>query len=265
VSFAAFHHVSNQQETLREMFRVTAPGGRVVFCEPLSEHSVTTAAQVEMEAYGFLERDIDLQLFERVARNIGFERLVLKPYSQTPDDELTSNSLLRNTMFSAEQVAKRYLDSYSVFYLEKAGSPPLDSAHPGRLRAQIDVDDAVIALPPGGTATLLVHLRNTGDTLWLSCEHPQGGYVTLGCQLLDAEKRRITRDYQRCSLSADVPPGEERSLTIEVTAPADPGNYLIKLDMVNENMCWFEEVGSSAVTFALTVAADNAQHAPTHE
>jgi len=265
VSYAAFHHVANQEEILGEMFRVLRPGGRVVFCEPLLEHSVSTTAQVEVEAYGFLERDIDLVVLERQARRIGFDRLVLKPYTQTPDDELDSNSMLRNLTFSLEQAAKRYLDSYCVFFLLKPGAPAPDSSRPGELLANIAAAPARLDLPPAGAASIEVEISNNGDTLWLARQHPQGGYVTLGCQLLDAEKRRIDRDYLRFPLPADVPPGEALSLRVEVTAPRNPGDYWIRLDMVDEGMCWFEEVGSPTTVFSLTVATDKPENSLTHE
>ncbi len=251
VSFAAFHHVPNQEEILREMFRVTAPGGRVVFNEPLLQHAATLAAQSEVEAYGVLERDIDPASFEHNALDIGFERLVLKPYSQTPFDELTSNSLLRNVAFSAEQAAKRYLDSYSVFYLQKPGEPPRDSSRPGVLRAEIEVSADQDSRGPDGEMRPLVTLHNTGDTLWLSEPHPQGGYVTLGCQLLTEDRRRIDRDYQRFSLPSDVPPGATLTMRIKIRMPRDPGTYTLKLDLVNEGVCWFEDVGSTPLTMSL--------------
>ena len=85
---------------------------------------------------------------------------------------------------------------------------------------------------------------------------PQGGYVTLGCQLLDAEKRRIDRDYLRFPLPAAVPRGETLSMRVEVKAPRR-GDYWIKLDLVDEGICWFEEVGSTATALPMTVAASN--------
>jgi hypothetical protein len=38
-----------------------------------------------------------------------------------------------------------------------------------------------------------------------------------------------------------------------VHAPGEPGDYFLKLDLVDEQVCWFEEMGSKAVLVAVTV------------
>ena len=44
-----------------------------------------------------------------------------------------------------------------------------------------------------------------------------------------------------------------RALTIDVPAPAAPGKYKLKFDLVYEGVAWFEEVGSSTTTKDLRV------------
>ena len=221
--YDAFHHLANQEEILSEMYRVPDENGRVVFCEPLRGHRTTATAILEMEAFGVLERDIDLSAFKRTALEIGFEQLVLKPYAQTPDDELVGNSLARNVAYSVEQVAKRYLENYSVFYLKKNAVEARDSNHPGRLVAAISLPVEAIEAGAGDERSLAVRLENVGDTTWLADRHPLGGYVTLGCQLLDRDKRLIDRDYARFDLAEDILPGGKWSESVVITMPSEPG------------------------------------------
>jgi hypothetical protein len=253
VCYDAFHHLANQQEILGEMHRVTKRRGRVVFCEPLAGHRAGSMAMREMEAFGVLERDIDLSELERSALRVGFARLVLKPYPQDPDDEMVGNSLARNVALGLEQAAKRYLEKYSVFYLRRSADDRHDSAHPSRLAAEIAVASSRLEAVPRGEVSVAVTVRNVGDTTWLAAPHPRGGYVTLGCQLLDRDKRLLDRDYQRVRLTADIEPGGAWSTDAVVHAPGEPGDYFLKLDLVDEQVCWFEEMGSKAVLVAVTV------------
>ena len=75
VSFDAFHHVFDQQGTLREMARVLKPGGIVAFHEPGPHHSLTPTAQSEMRDYDVIENDIDLRRIWAMAEPLGFEHI----------------------------------------------------------------------------------------------------------------------------------------------------------------------------------------------
>ena len=75
VSFDAFHHVFDQERTLREMERVLRPGGIIVFHEPGPHHSLTPTAQSEMRDYDVIENDIDLRRIWGIAERLGFEHI----------------------------------------------------------------------------------------------------------------------------------------------------------------------------------------------
>ncbi|MFQ5742657.1 MAG: class I SAM-dependent methyltransferase [Acidobacteriota bacterium] len=253
ISFDAFHHLPNQAELLREMYRVLNEAGRVVFCEPLGGHSDSRTSRIEVESYGVLERDIDLSELKREAFEIGFEQLVLKPYSPTPDDELVKDSLATNLRFYTEQAFLRYLNKLGVFYLKKTAAEVYDSNHPHKLEAQIDLVPSRVECPPGMKLKITVGVINSGDTLWLARHHPQGGHVALGCQLLDAEKKLLDRNFRRFNLPSDMPPGDAYSEEIEVASPGETGIYYLKFDLVDENVCWFEEAGSDPIHLELVV------------
>ena len=53
-----------------------------------------------------------------------------------------------------------------------------------------------------------------------------------------------TLNSTRIMLPADVPPGDAVTLESIVELPDASGAYAIKIDLVNEGICWFEEHGN---------------------
>jgi hypothetical protein len=41
-----------------------------------------------------------------------------------------------------------------------------------------------------------------------------------------------------------VPAGRSVDLQIQFVAPSEPGKYTLKIDLVDQHVCWFEERGS---------------------
>jgi hypothetical protein len=48
-------------------------------------------------------------------------------------------------------------------------------------------------------------------------------------------------------------PGEETSVIIEHGVPAEPGPYSLKIDLVDQHVCWFEERGSQPLVLPLQI------------
>lgn len=64
---------------------------------------------------------------------------------------------------------------------------------------------------------------------------------------------QVLRDDMRIPLPRDLAPGEEVVLDVSLQAPADPGDYLLKYDMVVEWVAWFEQRGSPPAERVLEV------------
>jgi hypothetical protein len=88
-----------------------------------------------------------------------------------------------------------------------------------------------------------VALRNAGDTTWLG-GGTGTGHVLLGLQLLSAEKRMLDAEFHRVPLAGDVAPGSTTAVSIEASLPDAGRAYVLKLDLVDEGVCWFEDAGS---------------------
>ena len=95
-------------------------------------------------------------------------------------------------------------------------------------------------------------IKNTGDTLWLAGEEAKPGIVQLGVKLL---KGGVLMSEQHGSppFRQAIAPGETRNIVAKITAPNEPGVYTLKIDLVDQNIAWFEEHGSKALILELNV------------
>jgi hypothetical protein len=135
--------------------------------------------------------------------------------------------------------------SHPVLVLAK-GQRAIDSRMPRTLRARIDPSLAREGARVRGVVTVV----NEGDTLWLKgADEP--GIVRLGLQLLSPERRLILMDFARSVLPRDVAPGERLEVPVDVVLPDAAASYVLKLDMVDEHVCWFEDLGSRPVYVAI--------------
>ena len=129
----------------------------------------------------------------------------------------------------------------------------LGNAIPGATpRAEIEVRGLMPGLPlvarRGRTAMVRAKVRN-------ACSRPfaaQASYgrrlVRLGAQLCAADGTVLNRDYERAWLPGTLQPGAVATIPLTFTAPAQPGRYALKFDLVSEGIDWFEACGSPTTT-----------------
>jgi protein tyrosine/serine phosphatase len=97
-----------------------------------------------------------------------------------------------------------------------------------------------------------VRARNESPGPWVLTEDQARG-VKLGVKLLDAATASWI-DYDRHGhRDQTVAPGETLMLDVAIWAPRTPGEYELKLDMVDEHVTWFEDQGSRPFSRKLTV------------
>ncbi len=134
----------------------------------------------------------------------------------------------------------------------------LGNAIPGATpRADIDVRTVLPDLPfftrSGAPLTLTAQVRNQSTRPFRAQASYGRRLVRLGAQLTADDGTMINRDYARAWLPHDLAPGAETAVQIEVPAPAAPGRYGLKFDLVSEGIDWFEACGSPTITRGLWV------------
>lgn len=254
VCFDSFHHVPNKARLLAEFGRVLAEGGMAGFTEPGEGHSQSPISIQEMSEYGVLESDVLLEEVWEWARDAGFSELRVIPHFPAG---LTvpwpGAKTLREGKLDARTARElgAVIRGSAVFVLTKGGRVPT-SRNPSVLAARLTPLVAAVEARPGEEFAVPVRLTNTGDTCWLAAPHRRGGHVTARLCLKDSHQRIVDRDFAASLLPHDLAPGDEVTVEIRGRAPG-PGGYLLELDMVDEQICWFQQRGSLTTTIPLTV------------
>jgi len=99
----------------------------------------------------------------------------------------------------------------------------------------------------GERATLALRVRNDGGSVWPARGDTRGMFqVNAGDRWLDPEGVRVVNDLDgRRSLESDLAPGASAELKLDVTAPREPGEYALEVDMIHEGVTFFREKGST--------------------
>jgi hypothetical protein len=119
------------------------------------------------------------------------------------------------------------------------------------------------AVPAGNVFPVTVTVKNTSDQVWLDpkSSHPTtyaAGAVRLGYRWLKPSEKKAPKPNMgysdaRGDLSQPVHPGGSALLTVEVTAPAQPGDYNLQLDLCQELVSWFEPKGTAPLVVPVKV------------
>jgi len=125
---------------------------------------------------------------------------------------------------------------------------------PNAFNAQLDFVDRPAVLRAGERQTIYVRIKNLSDSTWPARGQANEAFaVKVGNHWFNEQGVMVTQDDARASLLFDLPPGQEMELPLTVTAPREPGRYIIQIDMVQELVAWFGSRGSQTLRLSVTV------------
>jgi SAM-dependent methyltransferase len=252
--YDAMHHLEDARAALRH-FAAMLPLGGVLFILEGNRPPPGSAGEAElmnvMKNFGTLESAFDREHLGELLNDAGFAIV---------GDYVSVNGLFDREL--VDDQARLRIEIPSINYLlckKVAESAPAssvpDSRAPALLRAEISLrSDWPEKFVPGEVFKADLSVRNAGDTLWLGGRFLRRGGVTLGVKIFDEAGTVCDEFHGEPALPRAVGPNESCSVTIEHACPAGPGRYTVKIDLVDQHICWFEERGSTALYLPMVVS-----------
>jgi len=200
--------------------------------------------------FNWNDSDEEMARALQLAREIGVDQFTW--HVNSADDAFSSNRFRPGTP-DFEQMRDGVWGSAGGW--ANALTEKIDSRWPSRLLAEIVPKSDRIEGAPGERVSLKATITNIGNTRWLTGDTDTRGTVRTGYYLFkgaNADDPPIAEG--RAKLDArDVRPGELTKATLELNAPREPGDYLLWLDLVAEQIDWFAAFGSQVVRIPLVV------------
>lgn len=132
-----------------------------------------------------------------------------------------------------------------------------------RYSAEYTIVDFPAAVKPGGEYSATIHVKNTSNVVW----KPEGRDRVLMCyQWLNYEdwEERQAR-YITTELPGVVEPGGEIDLEMAFAAPAEPGRYVLFVDLAKEGVGWFSTAHIPPMMVPLEMSATGSSRLPLPE
>lgn len=254
VCYDSLHHFSDERAVVRHLAAMLDVGGQLFILEGdrPPEGSATEGELIEvMRRYDTLESPFSPEYLRALLDESGFALV---------GDYVSVNGLFEREMLEGDRLPLttlatnyHYLTCMKVCDDAPASTVP-DSRRPGHLRARITPRDAAPArVAPGSMLALALGIENTGDTLWLTGQTVRAGVVMPAFRISDEAGTLVSEVHGEPLLPRPVAPGEAVNIRIECRAPRRPGSYTLKVDLVDQHVCWFEQRGSEPLLFRFDV------------
>jgi hypothetical protein len=190
-------------------------------------------------------------------------------YTLTTADELDASlAALRRRKFTVGEIRSVFVPFFSartrvpmslieVFPPERRETPRRSPTDPevSESDAPLDEDafvagltasDAPVSMSRGQKATVHVVVKNLSQYVWRARGRADGKYQLNAANIwLAADGETLVDNTDgRANLPRDLWPGEEAVVPLQITAPAEPGEYVLELDLVQEQVAFFKGEGS---------------------
>jgi 2-polyprenyl-3-methyl-5-hydroxy-6-metoxy-1,4-benzoquinol methylase len=253
VCYDAMHHFVDEHAAVRHIAAMLPIGGLLFILEG-NRPPVASAAEAElvevMRKYRTLESPFDPGYLAQLLDQGGLA--VVGDYVSV-NGLIDRDALDEQGRFRVEIPAINYLLCQKISDASPASIVP-DSRAPGLLRANLILRSTWPAsFAPGVTFSLELLVENAGDTLWLGGRYLRRGAVMFGVKILDSSGAIRDEFHGEPPLPSGLAPGKSVAVVIEHACPSTPGSYRLKIDLVDQHVCWFEEGGSQPLMLPLEV------------
>jgi 2-polyprenyl-3-methyl-5-hydroxy-6-metoxy-1,4-benzoquinol methylase len=257
ICYDSLHHLEDEQRVFNHLAAMLNIGGLLFILEG-RKPSAGSATEDELRGFMLQYKTLESPFSDEYLRS-----LLCHNSFAIVGDYVSVNGLFEREMLEDNSAGLRlplrtldtdyhYLTCMKVAQDAPATSVP-DSRAPGVLRAELTLRASVPQpVEPGTQVEIPITISNTGDTLWLTGQTVRAGVVMPGVRIFD-EHEIVSEYHGQPLLPRPVAPGQTVALNIQFAAPAKSGTYAVKIDLVDQCVCWFEERGSEPLVFSLEV------------
>ncbi len=254
VCYDSLHHFEDERSVVRNLARMLSIGGQFFLLEggrPEAGSPSERELHDVMQEFGTLESPFADEYLRGLLDENGFAIV---------GDYVSVNGLFERELIEGNRLPLTALETNYYYFTcvkvcegQHASTVP-DSRNPGVLSARFSLSETVPArVAPGTKLIIPLNIENAGDTLWLTGQSVRRGTVMPAVRVFDEEGTLVSEFHGEPPLPYAVAPSQTVQIKIEYTAPQRPGNYSVKIDLVDQQICWFEEKGSKALVFRVDV------------
>jgi glycosyltransferase involved in cell wall biosynthesis/SAM-dependent methyltransferase len=260
ICYDALHHFEDERSVFPHLAAMLDVGGLLFILEG-QKPSAGSATEEElrgfMRKYKTLESPFSDEYLHALLCENGFAVI---------GDYVGVNGLFEREMLEGDaadlrlplrtiDISYHYLTCMKVAHDAPATSVP-DSRHPGKLRAHITLRTSLPpSVEPGANIGVPLSIKNVGDTVWLSGQTVRAGVVMPGVRVFD-ENANIVSEVHGPLLARAIAPAQSIEVKVQFDAPCKPGTYTARIDLVDQCVCWFEEMGSEPLVLRFDVESN---------
>jgi len=112
-----------------------------------------------------------------------------------------------------------------------------------------------LTIKPFETEMLPIEITNDEENIMLTSEYDNP--FVLSYHIVDSAGNVIVKDGIRTKLESDIYPGETYEMEMRIDAPAIPGEYILQISYLHENLIWGEKLDETLpITIPLYVQGD---------
>ncbi len=252
ICYDTLHHFEDEHATVRHLAQMLNHGGLLFILEgdrPAEGSAGERELLDTMREYGTLESPFSRDYLNSLLKQNGLAIV---------GDYVSINGLFHRELIEDQRVAVAHPE---VNYLLCKKVSAKDSARPVRdsrraegLRARLTLDNEWPGKSaPDAALNLQLTVENTGDALWLTGPATIRGAVMIGVRITNVAGDTVFESHGDPPLTRALVSGESARLSLELHAPRKPGSYTLKIDLVSQHVCWFEQNGSRPLVLPLPV------------
>jgi 2-polyprenyl-3-methyl-5-hydroxy-6-metoxy-1,4-benzoquinol methylase len=253
ICYDSLHHFENEHAVFRNISQMVAENGMLFILEgsrPKEDSEPGHELTRVMREFHTLESPFDREYLLALLRKYGFALV---------GDYVTVGGLhdrgsLVDGRIQVQESEVNYLLCKKTDTLKRSDDTDSDTA--AVFGAEITSDEsAPIVASPGSPFLVRFSLVNTGDTLWIPGAATRPGVIRFGLRILDSQGNTVEEVHGKPEFRRAMGPSERQNFMLNHRAPQRVGSYVIKLDILAQNICWFEQRGSQPLELRLEVAS----------